>query len=668
MSDSRERVLELRACLMLLGLALIFAWPILRHIDYWGVEDWDQHAAWAASARESVVVHHEWPFWDPYRGGGFPALGHPQSMCFSPFFLFVLAFGPVIGLKLAAIANLMLGLCGAYCLARHWRCNRSGSVIAALVYMFSSHTALIIATGETEYFDEGWLPWILLAVNHALEKPERRLRYTLLAAIAFTLAWFQGGVIHVFFNFLAILVLVCAHAISTRSLAALRVPVMLVLTVAGLSACRTLPMLETLPHMPRPTEVTAFQPETWRILPAAFLGRDQAVRSADRDVRLGFPAGELWSWEEYGCYVGLPALCLAVAGLFTFRGRRLTLTLAALLFLILYLGHLSPIDLWAGLHRLPFIRSLEIPSRGVYVLALLVGLAAAGGWSWAIKRLGTSPWTRVLAIGMPAIILLDTCSIAWPILANSYPNPPPTIERQDTFMQIADSADWERNNYFYQAQNIGNVDAYAVMLPYRSALPRGSDLYRGEAYLGDPSAGSVRIEHRTGNTIQLKVDAMKDVSVVVNQNFLPGWTVQGVPSTAVRPHQGKIAVTTPSGSWTLQLAYRPTRFNLGLIVSMLTLLAAAFAIAGFKGVPTAYVVAAAGFVVFAYALAGRHDPEPGHAIDRYPHSVLANWEALRAADDAVRAIYANRIRALRPQLGNESDLEAALQRWLTATH
>lgn len=106
--------------------AFIFVHPIFNEFDNWGIHDWDHHVMEHAVERESILEHHQWPLWNPYKGGSFPALGHPRSICFSPLFILVLIWGPVIGVKLMALSCMFIGLVVAFKLAREWRISTFG--------------------------------------------------------------------------------------------------------------------------------------------------------------------------------------------------------------------------------------------------------------------------------------------------------------------------------------------------------------------------------------------------------------------------------------------------------------------------------------------------------------------------------------------------------------
>ncbi len=93
--------------------------------------------------------------------------------------------------------------------------------------------------------------------------------------------------------------------------------------------------------------------------------------------------------------------------------------------------------------------------------------------------------------------------------------------------------------------------------------------YRGEAYL-ESSRRPVGIKEFTPTSLLLSVEALRGDTLVVNQNYYPGWR-----STAgeVFAHGGLLAVRLDRpGSYPVRFSYLPATFFLGLTVSVLTAL------------------------------------------------------------------------------------------------
>ena len=84
-------------------LAVYYTLPFLLKYDFWGLRDWDMFTTLAAVPVGTIVHYGQFPFWNPYLGGGNILFHHPQVAVLSPFLLLYLIFGAVVGLKLQGI-------------------------------------------------------------------------------------------------------------------------------------------------------------------------------------------------------------------------------------------------------------------------------------------------------------------------------------------------------------------------------------------------------------------------------------------------------------------------------------------------------------------------------------------------------------------------------------
>jgi hypothetical protein len=116
--------------------------------------DWDYHMQLHWVTWYTITHFHQFPFWNPYKCGGMPLFGNPQSAILTPFLLLDLLFGPVIGLHLDSIVHVALAFGGAYFLARVLGISRLGAVACAgafagnaSFYMWWSSTRITIRYG-----------------------------------------------------------------------------------------------------------------------------------------------------------------------------------------------------------------------------------------------------------------------------------------------------------------------------------------------------------------------------------------------------------------------------------------------------------------------------------------------------------------------------------------
>lgn len=596
-------------------LAVVFLFPSLLDIDYWGIHDWDVHITDHAVERDSIVQYRQWPLWNPYKGGGCPALGHARSICLSPLFILFLLWGPVVGLKIMTVVCMAIGLIGTYKLAREWGISPTGAYTVAFIFMFSSHFPLKIAEGTTEYLGQCWLPWMVYFSCRLIRFPEKWIKYSILTAFSFSLLLLQGGGNDPAFNLLLISIIFVIESIRLRKIKVIGMWGVVILLTVIVSAIKILPMMETSRSMWRLTYPNEYQPQTRLACAAAFLSPDQQLDSPDREKSLKDPG--IWNWEDHGCYVGWGALLLAAYGLFAWRRKRLLLGILLLFFIFLYMGHLAPIDLWYWIHKLPIFCYLRIPSRSGYCTAFIIGLLAGYGVNNLQAKVRGRKCLKVLLVALPIIIFVNYAMVDWPILGNVYIRPPEIFKR-GLFIQNAwpvtrgsrETVISYSRLYPKYLQNQGEVDAYSNMAATRNAIAADSPWYKGEAWILEPAPSDYcHIVRYTPNAIRLEVSSEKPNRVILNQNYLPGWGVAGIQNVRPEMYRGKISIVIPSGNHNLELYYWPRTFTWGLIITLLALtLSIWFLIKPFR--PGWFIAAIFSlFAIFAiYAVSGIQSP------------------------------------------------------------
>jgi hypothetical protein len=120
----------------------------------------------------------------------------------------------------------------------------------------------------------------------------------------------------------------------------------------------------------------------------------------------------------------------------------------------------------------------------------------------------------------------------------------------------------------YPRQNQGSL-SYFEETPLPVSPRLRADLPADE-YLAEPDAGVVRRVSWSPNRIVLDVDVKRPATVLVNQNWGPGWRAVG-GALVEGGDGGLLAARVPAGRHTLQLHYSPTSFWLGAAVSLLAL-------------------------------------------------------------------------------------------------
>ncbi len=145
------------------AITLSFTWPFFADRAGWGaIGDWDLHLQWYEALRVSVLRFGQFPWWNPWNSGGWVLAAEPQFGLVAIDTPLVLLFGTSPGLRLAAVAYLMLSVEGSRRLARLWLADPWAVAVASVVYGWNG--AIINATVKCHALTmcHPFLPWILL--------------------------------------------------------------------------------------------------------------------------------------------------------------------------------------------------------------------------------------------------------------------------------------------------------------------------------------------------------------------------------------------------------------------------------------------------------------------------------------------------------------------------
>jgi hypothetical protein len=365
-----------------------------------------QALPWQAEARRQMLAGRA-PLLNPYSGAGQPLL--VQSAPFSLVSLLALPFEPLTGQALRAFLKLLLALLGTYLAARQLGCRPSAALLAAVAYAYGGSLTVWRLFPHAEIM--ALWPFAFLASERILADPGE-LRSRLFLGLAL------GGIVlssHPETALAACIALVLrwlfALLRSPRDLQRRR-------AVAVLLLCAVLAALGT-SFFTLPVAQTVFQSEK---LEREGGGGDTERtittpgRSAGGALNLvvpglfgtpqrggeGGPAPLQWLVEGA---VGLPALALALGGIFVGQRRDETRLWLFLLAVVAFLIHLDPGGLLGYVFSLPLI-SVVAPRYFAYLGGFAVALLAAQAleaWSGEEKDRRAPLVGAVAVIGALAI-------------------------------------------------------------------------------------------------------------------------------------------------------------------------------------------------------------------------------------------------------------------------
>lgn len=584
----------------LLGVLVLL--PLLGGFDAWGGRDWDPFEADLISARRSLLEQGELPLWMPYRVGGHDALADPQSLWASPLGALALVFGVPWGIRVFVVLAALWGALGAQRLGARLALELPGRSALALLLVLTTPWAFFTASGSPTFvLALAALPWLLVCVLAG-----RRLSYLGAGALLALTLW-GGGVNHFFFHSLLVVFLIVARALRERRPRCLLGLSIVFGAAVVLAAPKLVPCFLLSRDVERPGSQRGRGAMTPHLVAHALLNRD-AVRFIERpyhefvvvtrdgDLAHGVPLDQARpetavAWTKVGAYLGPLALLLALLGAASVirapphpapssrRRDLLTIGPAALLFLWLSCGPNVTPSAWDVLHQAPLFSTLRSPERMFLYVFVFLAILAAVGLDRLIRLLREGQAPR-LAAGCAALILLallaDVFPPAWRAYRQTFVEPrSKTTHLEGRFFQV-----WVpplRGSTYYGPPvarfaelNVGVVNGYGAVPTRRSAIGRQDARYRGEAFLRGSDAQLAPVI--TARRIELSLQTQTAETLVVNQNWGPGWHVVEPPgATCHAGPTGNLEVKLPAGTRHVLLRYTTPGLWAGLLLLLLGL-------------------------------------------------------------------------------------------------
>ena len=528
--------------------------------------DWLQMQFYWEAPRQTMLRHGQIPLWNPYYCGGNILMAHPHSQFVSPFFLFALFFGTSIGLRIALVGHLLLGVWGMNRLGKLFQMSFSARVYCALSFSFTGFFAWHIVGGHFWALGFHLLPLLYEAYLRALGPTAGLPKSPNQTAWIFwggtLLAWmvFHAGMYSVPFTVLALGADALLRTGASQGRQRWR-PIYISVSIGVLgfllAGPKSFPLVDFLSDHHRTFN---FKDDAlvFEDLKRMFFGRSLEWKWDKAEGRLLYK----W-WGEYANDIGYPLIPLALVGfLGRFRKNWISLCIC-LLFFWAMLGEHSDWGLYALLRRLPVYKGLHVPSRFTIMVTFFLVLSAGFGLEilrgWLERNLGK----RAALIAIWAVILV---SFGEPYahhtrvnVLNAHVRDNP-VAPSPVFHQKEGSAKWM---YRYAIQNSGSLQCYEL-----AQLPRARGLRTGnkpEAYPEQQIMGEVTNTRWSPNLLEIEVMGWAPTRVLINQNFHKGWKVNE-PNQLVN-HQGQLAVDVPPGPHHVSLRYLPSPFLWGSMAS-----------------------------------------------------------------------------------------------------
>jgi len=568
----------LAAVFLLLAVAVVY--PALSFMSWWGVHDWVQFYTYYGVPYRAVAEFHELPGWNPYFYGGNVQWGHPDDPTLSPLFVPILLFGVVAGVKIDIVLVLAGGMVSMWLLARRLGLSPAAAFFASAVWGLNGWHAYHFAVGHCDHLTFLFEPLVAYFFLRALDD----LRWGIGAAAVLAFMYFSGGPYPLMFSIILLLAMGLLFSGHRNSPRPMRAVVTIFIFGAGFMAVK---MMSTLVFMLFAEPVASDMSGTGLTV----LWRALFNPSLRMFTKYG---GTQWGSWEYAAFIGyIPALAF-LAGAVAAARRAWPWVAMAAIFVVTSFGNASPVDFFSLFTALPGLSGMHVPFRFIahVILAVAVvggmGLDAVGGFLCRIRLKRAAPGVLWLTAAAA------TANLVWmhydrPVplyrlvsylvpprkYGGRMPQIPPfrKLEKsEEAYVPITYDQALQVYVYFLNGKRLSwGYDA--TRLPNMAKFPGDAD-YRAEVYLLRGEGGSATLTGQTLSTYRVEYQSDQDNTVVLNQNFAPGWRTSA--SGKAYERGGLVAVDVPAGEGTVEFKYVPACRTPGLVVTILSIVAAVF--------------------------------------------------------------------------------------------
>lgn len=545
--------------LIFLVVSVIFILPFLLKWDYIGVGDWELFATMAAVPERTVLHYHQFPFWNPYVGGGNILFAHPEVGILSPFFILILVLGPIAGLKIQMMIAYLLGFWGTYLFAGRLGISRVASYLVSFAYFGSSYFALHFSIGHVPFTHFCFLPWFV----YFILKTRDDWKYFFGSAVSMALIVIGNGaavpfLYTVFFSGFFILL----YSFEKKRFKLICTYILSIVLGLLLAAVKFIPMYHYLSQSRWEGMPEDHTPVS--LLLKTFFSFNQAI------FQVSGPE-QYWGWHEYSAYISPLVILLAVVGLiYSFKRCRLWL-LTGFVFLVFGLGHFSDISLWNLVLHIPGFSSIRSPARAFQFVILSAAVISGFGLDDLLSRFRFSEGAKkILAVSVIGLVLLTNFLINLPAFSTIGHKTPQKVHFDEDFRHIIGRKD---NIYGQFLSNRGSLVA-----PWLSAYKesRGLVTPTNEVLMEYVIQGQLQVLNRryTPNKVEYDVAPASDGVILFGIGYDDGWF--STDGRRLYENNGLVATNFNRQDNHIALAYRAPYFTAGLIISLLTICACLF--------------------------------------------------------------------------------------------
>ena len=374
-----------------------------------GWMDWDFNLFLHGAVLKSLIEYGQLPLWNPWGCGGNVLLANPQAALLSPTYLFAAVMSLPLAMKLNIVVHYWLALVGMHVLLTRVIGLRflPGVVFLASAFALSGSMAMHLAYGHATFLPAFYLPLLLYFFCLALESGA--VKHGVIGGAILALMVYSGGMHIVPMAAMVVGVLGLLSSITRRDWRPLAMASLVGIAGALFASPKIVPMIVFLMS---PQFVDARIVPHPDLMTVEMLMRSLIDPYQHRGLRF---EGQIYSWIEYGNYVGLPFVLATAASVSWIVGNRrimnrwfgLALAVTTLAMLALTAGEFSA---WAPasiVQHVPLFSKFRVPSRYTLVTVLSAVMTVA----WTAKTLDLEALVPRARIAVTVLCLLASADI-----------------------------------------------------------------------------------------------------------------------------------------------------------------------------------------------------------------------------------------------------------------
>ena len=557
--------------------------PVFHDLDLYGGHDWDEMSAHRLLTVKALLHFGQLPLWMPYACGGYSEWGNVQgaSNLVSPFLPFYLLLELRHALRVELVGTLLISAWGTWLFAGEFTRSAAARTFACLVFVANGRFALQAATGHLWHLQYCYLPWAFWAFERLQADKRLALLPLCVGGGALALMVYAGGI----YPLPQAALLLGVYALLRGALERAWRPLITLGALGGVSVGLAAPKLfaVALDFGERPRPVPSTEAIDFAVLWQALVAPGQTPGSRP----IAIPQ---WGWHEYGMYIGwAPALLVLLGALWWAPRRDVALKLTGAVALGLGFGAFGALAPWTLLHQVGVFRSQHVPTRWLYPALLLLGVTAAAAFG---RSLADLRWRRNLDLGLLGgclLLAVDIGGEASVPLERAFWMRARTSQEAPAFEQLERAPrglQYQRRDYAPEAVPAVLAGIGVLQCTLHASLniwapkaangrpfgmgARGRDGadYRGEAFT-QSGVGTAKLVSFSPNELVVDVvGARVGDRLIINQNFDPGWRVDG---RATESQHDALAAVLTAASGRLTFRFWPRGLSAGLAALALTL-------------------------------------------------------------------------------------------------